>query len=413
MRHPKHITFALKPILNSKSSGDDTKIPKRGEKDFEPHHTNKQSDALAFSREAMHNALSFQRVHQPKKHVLAYYHPQTNMAYTEDAKGPLFKNMGKVFPANEDPLGPRLQGENRIWLLPEEAIYLLERGTVDISWPVDEEDAEDEGLPMSLQGAYAAFLGQEEEGGLTFERYSVYAGLKRSGYTVHRAPSWDGEDVGVGEECFPPLQGSMWSLGLLRHAWRNMFVPRAASEAEQKAGPLVKPGVYRNYGMSLIFNESIWVTILTTKSAEIYRRLAIIPSYDLTAKKASEPTDPSFRITYHLWKPGSPHYKKSSPGVPDFRIAVVNARETTFPTLAQLSALIDTQPCMPPKSEAQLYAKIRNGYKSVILAVVDQGVTSYLRLADAGFAREKLFERKPPAARKGGKGGNWKKKNKR
>lgn len=64
---------------------------------------------------------------------------------------------------------------------------------------------------------------------------------------------------------------------------------------------------------------------------------------------------------------------------------------------------------MPPRSDAQLYAKLRNGYKSVILAVVDQGVTSYLRLADAGFCGEKLFERKPPAARKGGKGGKWKK----
>ncbi|KAH0406800.1 hypothetical protein KCU90_g11734, partial [Aureobasidium melanogenum] len=126
-------------------SGDDTKIPKRGEKDFEPHHTNKQSDALTASRDAMHNALSFQRVHQPKKHVLAYYHPETNMAYTEDPKGPLFKNMGKVFPGKEDPLGPRTAGENRIWLLPEEAIYLLERGTIDVRWPVDDDDDSEDG----------------------------------------------------------------------------------------------------------------------------------------------------------------------------------------------------------------------------------------------------------------------------
>jgi tRNA-splicing endonuclease subunit Sen54 len=90
----------------------------------------------------MHNALSFQRIHQPKKHVLAYYHAESNMAYTNDAKGPLFKNMGKVFAGKEDPLGPRLAGENRIWLLPEEAIYLLERGTIDIRWPVDEDDEE-------------------------------------------------------------------------------------------------------------------------------------------------------------------------------------------------------------------------------------------------------------------------------
>ncbi|KAG9907378.1 hypothetical protein KCV02_g14989, partial [Aureobasidium melanogenum] len=212
------------------------------------------------------------------------------------------------------------------------------------------------------------------------------------GYTVHRAPSWDGPGDKPGDECYPTVQGTAWSLGLLRDKWRSMFVPRAATATEQKFGPLVTPGVYRNY-------------------AEIYRRLAIIPSYDPTARKkySAETTDPAFRITYHLWKPGSTTYKKSDPGTPDFRIAVVNARETSFPTLAQLSGLIDTQPYQPPRQDAQLYQKLRNGYKSVILAVVDQGVTSYLRLADAGFVREKLFDRKPPAARKGGKGGNWKK----
>ncbi|THX69364.1 hypothetical protein D6D05_09038 [Aureobasidium pullulans] len=369
-------------------SSDDAKIPKRGEKDFEPHHTDLQSKTLADSRDAMHTALSFQRVHQPKKYVLAHYHPETNMAYTEDPKGPLFKSMGKVFPAKEDPLGPRIAGENRIWLLPEEVIYLLERGTIDVRWPVDEDDEDDEGLPMSLQGAYAAFLGMEGdgEGALTFEKYSVYSGLKRSGYTVHRAPSWDGPGSDPGDDCYPPVQGTAWSLGLLRDKWQSMFIPRSATETEQKAGPLVKPGLYRNY-------------------AEIYRRLAIIPSYDPTSrtKDSANATDPAFRITYHLWKPGSTTYKKSDPGTPDFRIAVINARETSVPTLAQLSALIDTQSYEPPRKDVQLYQKLRSGYKSVILAVVDQGVTSYLRLADAGFCREKLFDRKPPAARKGGK----------
>jgi len=126
----------------------------------------------------MHTALSFQRVHQPKKHILAYYHPETNMAYSEDPKGPLFKSMGKVFPGKEDPLGPRTAGTNRLWLLPEEVLYLLERGTIDVRWPADEDDEDGLGLPMSLQGAYAAFIGMQSNAGgaLTFERYSVYAG---------------------------------------------------------------------------------------------------------------------------------------------------------------------------------------------------------------------------------------------
>ena len=199
----------------------------------------------------MHTALSFQRVHQSKKHVLAYYHPETNMAYTEDPKGPLFRSMGKVFPGKEDPLGPRTAGENRLWLLPEEVIYLLERGTIDVRWPVDEDDQDGVGLPMSLQGAYAAFIGMEGGvgGALTFERYSVYAGLKRSGYIVHRAPTWNSPGEHPGKECFPPVPVSTWGLGLLKDRWRSVFLVKAATNEESKMGLLASPGVYRNYGV--------------------------------------------------------------------------------------------------------------------------------------------------------------------
>jgi len=144
--------------------------------------------------------------------------------------------------------------------------------------------------------------------------------------------------------------------------------------------------------------------------ADVYRRLALVPGYDPSVRdeNAPRPTDPSFRITYHLWKPGSTTYKKSDPGPPDFRIAVVDARETSMPTLAQLSGLLDTTPYRPPQESGQMYAKFRNGHKNVILAIVDQGVTSYLRFADAGFGREKLYERKGPGPnqkRGGGRGG--------
>jgi hypothetical protein len=35
-----------------------------------------------------------------------------------------------------------------------------------------------------------------------------------------------------------------------------MFVSRAATEAEQKVGPLVTPGIYRNYGKFCCFFKS-------------------------------------------------------------------------------------------------------------------------------------------------------------
>lgn len=132
----------------------------------------------------------------------------------------------------------------------------------------------------------------------------------------------------------------------------------------------------------------------------------MIPYYDPAVAQEADPLDPAFKITYHVWKPSNTVYKKSNPGPPDFRVAVVDARFTSVPTLLQLSGLLASTPYSPPEGNAQLYQKLRNGHKNVILAVVDQGVTSYLRIADAGVGRQKLYERKggPPKKKGGGRG---------
>lgn len=388
-------TLSKSMLSNIIFSREDAKIPKRGDKDFEPHATALQSNALAASRQAMHAALSYERIQQPKGHTLATYHPETNMAYVYNPKGPHFTKMGQVLSAKDDAFGDDGRRGQRMWLLPEEVLYLLERGTVDLRWPAVE--GQGDGLPMSLQGAYAMFLGDEEShgGSLTFERYCVYSGLKRAGYTVLRAPSWASPGPPLGKNCFPdaPLQRT-WNLGLgLLWSWWPWTRDPDEPDRAQKEGPLVQPGLYRSF-------------------PEIYRRLALINSYDPSKQYQSfEPhhpwTDESFRITYNVWKPGSVTFKKSAPGEPDFRISVVNARETTVPTLEQLTALMETVPYQPPEEKSQLYQKLRHGYKSVILAVVDQGVVSYLRMADAGFGREKLYERKGkgPGGKRGGRGG--------
>ena len=347
----------------------------------------------------MHNALSFQRTHQPKGYTTATYHPESNTAYAMNPKGPLFAKMGQVLSSKDDPLGDDKLRGNRLWLLPEEVLYLIERGTLDVRWPPDRDDDDnDECLPMSLQGAYAMFIGDEEShaGALTFERYSVYSGLKRMGYIVQRAPSWDGPGPPPGPECYAPLPQQTWQPGLfnMTYWWRTLFAgPTKNISDEQSSDRLVHPGLYRSY-------------------ADIYRRLALVAWHDpttfhLQSQEAAALTDAGFRVTYHVWKPGSQTFKKSAPGPPDFRIAVVNGRETTVPSLQQLSALMDTVPYTPPKEDGQLYQKVRYGYKNVILAVVDQGVVSYLRIADAAFGREKLYDRKAKNfnGKRGGRGG--------
>ena len=326
------------------------------------------------------------------------------MAYAYNPKGPHFAKMGQVMSAKDDPLGNDERRGQRLWLLPEEVLYLLERGTLDVRWPVTEGDEERTGLPMSLQGAYAMLIGDEvsHEGALTFERYSVYTGLKRMGYTVLRAPSWNGPGPPMTSECFAPLPRRAWHVGLFNGLfdyyaswWNTLFSNTAQPDiSEQETGPLVRQTLYRSY-------------------AEIYKRLALVDYHDPTTQlKRYSPgwpdtEDPSYRVTYNVWKPGSQTFKKSATGPPDFRIAVIDARETTMPTLDDLSSLLETVPYDAPIETAQLYQKLRHGYKNVILAIVDQGVASYLRIADAAFGREKLYDRKGrgPGGKRGGRGG--------
>jgi len=362
-------------------SKEDSKIPKRGEKDFEPHSTALQSNTLAASRQAMHDALSFQRVHPPKRHELAVYDPESNMAYLDGPRSTLFKSMGKIASSKAYP--------NRLWLLPEEILYLVERGTIDCRWPSEDTEPDSQGLTMSLQGAYAAFIGLSEDhaDGLTFERYSVYAGLKRMGYAVHRAPTWNNPRPTPTTDCFPPLPSTWQSIGLAAHRWRvSLFSSRAG---DTRNGPMIRDGTYRSY-------------------ADIYKSLALVPWYDPASQTAADvPADEGLRVAFHVWKPNNTTYKKSDPGEPDFRIVVLDARSTKIPTMAELSGLLAGCPYSPPQLGAQLYAKLRNGYKNVILAVVDEGVTSYLRIADGGFGREKLYGRSGPIAKgkRGGGGG--------
>lgn len=142
--------------------------------------------------------------------------------------------------------------------------------------------------------------------------------------------------------------------------------------------------------------SAYFTRLLTHLAVDIYKKLALIPWYDPASAPQRDPldTDAPFRVAFHVYKPNTP-IKKTAPPPPDFRIAVINARETTsFPTLAQLGALLESTPLDPPRGEKMerlLYMRLRHGHRNVVLAVVDQGVVSYLRVADSAFGKEKLF----------------------
>lgn len=188
----------------------------------------------------------------------------------------------------------------------------------------------------------------------------------------------------------PPIirASTSQSPGLFSHIFRLVFSPRRRRHASP-SGPLVPSKVHRSYG-------------------SIYASLALIPSHHPpTTPIPLSPgtgTKSPYRIAYHVWKP-HPNFKKSNPGPPDFRIAIVSARDTGIPTLEELAALMECVPVNETLESRNMFVKLKEGYRSVILAVVDSGVTSFLKFGDSGFADQVLFERPTKSGRGGKMGG--------
>ena len=408
--------FRFLAALTSKSA----KLPKRGEKDFEPHGTKHQGGVLEASRQAMHDALNHTRVHNDKAYLRGYYYGDAGLKRDEiipehmrqglDAdhivvvnsqKGVHFKTMGKMTTGYK---------YGTVWLLPEEALYLVERGNIDLWWPTrssfaglmdniqrkrnstaeEDQGEKDDGLPMSLQAAYAMFIGDDgEKGKVSLERYTVYANLKRTGYGVARAPDWSANTTGR-RHSQPEIPSAQESPSLF--TW--LFGLFAESEIERPLyGPLVRPGMYRSYN-------------------SIYRQIAIVPRHKpcvVPTEPAPVPEDP-FRVAFYLWKASKlATFAKSNPGAPDFRVAIADARTSSVPTLTQINSLLESTTWDPPnpewRNDAKSYARLKHGWRNVVLAVNDQGVISYLQLGEAAFGEEKIFERFDRGSFSGGKRG--------
>lgn len=281
----------------------------------------------------MHNALSFPRLHHPKHRVIGFYAPDGPAPpASADEKGSNdLKQKGVGVPAESCVCVPNPRGQyfksmgqadrwNRMWLLPEEALYLIERGSLDIRWPDSAtgstgkgESEEDLGIPMSLQAAYACFVGT---GGLTLERYSVFTGLRRLGYTVIRAPGWDDEredeqDTVDTEVQHPQQQG----LGLTNIFGRFLqwLYSYNSSTRLTTTGPVIGLGIHRSYSKppllnheSLLFN--MFQPIYTANSPSLSgTTLPNLQQQQHHANKQRHHSASSSMSTNHQPKSANPH----------------------------------------------------------------------------------------------------------
>ncbi|KAI1496184.1 tRNA-splicing endonuclease subunit sen54 N-term-domain-containing protein [Biscogniauxia marginata] len=409
---------------------------RRGEKDFESHGTRAQEGQLESSRAAMHEVLSYTRTHKSKDYLRGWYFPdrwadmpagekedggaaglfaRERVVVLESDKGTMAHTTGRVVTGAEK----HSPGWLKTWLLPEEALYLVERGSLDLWWPargiedvlvtaekggedssnLAENAAESEnrteladyelGVPLSLQGAYALLVGRDgERGKVSLEKYQVYANLRRSGYRVLRAtssippPMPTTTGVAPGK---PPLRALWeWLVSLTGKTHDDTSTPVTKGRPRYGYGPLVRPGLYRSYG-------------------PIYAQLALIPRHKPTPTLLPTAAIEPFRVHYHAWNNTSA-FTKARPPPPDFRIAVVDARSSGVPTLEEMSALLESgTPLEPPPPQPEpgaqqggagpMYRRLKHAWRNAVVAVVDTGMVSYLRFGEMAFAEERLYER--------------------
>jgi len=151
-------------------------IPKRGEKDFEPTNgggSGLQRHNLERARLAMFDALRSTRAISSKSVSYAVWYPDLARAHVTVARGVHFTSMGHSV---QRPSTVSMKVQKRLELLPEEALYLIEKGAL-FCWKAHDSPDEDagrdsasQGAPMSVQQAYAEMIGKQD---VTLDRYHV------------------------------------------------------------------------------------------------------------------------------------------------------------------------------------------------------------------------------------------------
>ncbi|KAG6841509.1 hypothetical protein C0991_010123 [Blastosporella zonata] len=319
-------------------------IPKRGEKEFEPKPgggSGLQVHVLDSARSAMFETLRATRTISSKAVSYAVWYPGIRRTHVTLAKGIHFSAMGHSAPRPAVDENGVEKIHKRLELLPEETIYLVERGSLfcwkDSSLDISKTQLEMAGAPMSVQQVYAEMLGVDD---LTLEKLQVYTYLKRLGYSVTRAnpptsyyptpPPWPSQ---ISQSATP--SSSVWQrIVSLFPIWVSKFCSKPFSWWQ----PLrISRWLHhdKNYG-------------------SIFRSLRLMPSghkvplhHPDAEKRLEAKKNSPYQIFYNLYKPSTP-FKRSAPPLPDFQIVVINARTTPMPTLQELTDLFDVLPELPP-----------------------------------------------------------------
>ncbi|XP_074870451.1 tRNA-splicing endonuclease subunit Sen54 isoform X2 [Carettochelys insculpta] len=141
----------------------DRKVPQRshGQKEFIPDGSEEQAERLRRCREEHWQLLAEERVERLGSLVKAEWKPREGFVELKSPAGKFWHTMGFI-------------AHGKQCLLPEEALYLLECGSIQLFY---------RDLPLSIQEAYEILL---SKGTVNLLQYQVFSHLKRLGYIVLR-----------------------------------------------------------------------------------------------------------------------------------------------------------------------------------------------------------------------------------
>ncbi|XP_075759788.1 tRNA-splicing endonuclease subunit Sen54 isoform X2 [Pelodiscus sinensis] len=195
----------------------DRKVPQRshGQKDFTPDGSQEQAERLRRCREEHWQLLAEERVERLGSLVKAEWKPQEGFVELKSPAGKFWHTMG-------------FTEHGKQCLLPEEALYLLECGSIQLFY---------RDLPLSIQEAYEILLSQ---GTVSLLQYQVFSHLKRLGYIVLRfcpsvVPSQYERKLNLDSYCK--------STGKRHHKRKRSSSPRLQDKKQKVSGnPLEAPG---------------------------------------------------------------------------------------------------------------------------------------------------------------------------
>ncbi|AMD20820.1 HDR078Wp [Eremothecium sinecaudum] len=392
-------------------------IPRRGEKDYEPDGTIVQESMLSKAKSAFFDTISSSlRGSTVKNLIKAYWIEDRRMARIPQPRGTFMNTMGKV---DRDGQG---------WLELHEFVYLVERGSITPYAMITLDNGDETEILLSLQDVYSYFKTDEE-----LDEFSVYAQLKRLGYIVISTDNEPAEKTSL----FPIISNRK-RYGIMNSFYSLFRLPEGLLNI-----PFYHPlhfliNRYTSYPQIYNSLSKLVPFYAPPKTLKELREERCLMAAETNVKE--------WKISFNVWKPQS-NFKKKNPGLPDFQLVIYNKNDNSnqFPSFAEFKNIfrrldykfefleeikidddettwgnftytngVPTNEYLKPRKitgrqrkpgfndekrkktktypiHVQKIIRLKEGFRSFILAVIDDGLISFVRIAESDFGSTSVW----------------------